>query len=91
MSLEAAVSKPSNMIDLEIALREARRRRLKEKLIEKFFFLNGLTAILVLGGIFTLLFLKSYPAIEELGLFQFFLVPCGIPPPMPPPNTGSCP
>lgn len=73
MSLETAVSESANMRTLEIALREARRRRRKEELIERFFLLNGLMAILILGGIFALLFLKAYPAFKELGIFQFFV------------------
>jgi len=72
MILESVVSKPANMRELEIALREARRRRRKEGLIERFFFLNGLMAILILGGIFALLFIKAYPAFAELGILQFF-------------------
>jgi phosphate transport system permease protein len=72
MSLATAVSKPTNMRELEIALRDARRRRRKEELIERFFLLNGLMAILILGGIFALLFIKAYPAFKELGIFQFF-------------------
>ncbi|MCX5914738.1 MAG: hypothetical protein NTV04_22720, partial [Deltaproteobacteria bacterium] len=73
MSLATTVSKPTNMRGLEIALREARRRRRKEELIERFFFLNGLMAILILGGIFALLFIKAYPAFKELGIFQFLV------------------
>ena len=72
MILESVVSKPANMRELEIALREARRRRRKEGLIERFFFLNGLMAILILAGIFALLFIKAYPAFAELGILQFF-------------------
>ena len=41
-------------------------------MIERFFFLNGLMAILILGGIFALLFIKAYPAFAELGILQFF-------------------
>ena len=47
-------------------------QRLKEKLIEKFFLLNGMLAILILGGIFALLFFKAYPAFQELGVIEFF-------------------
>lgn len=49
-----------------------KRRRLKEALIEKFFLLNGLLAILVLLGIFALLFYQAYPAFRELGWREFF-------------------
>lgn len=56
-----------------IPLAEIRVKRIKEFLIEKFFFANGLLAILILLGIFSLLLLKSYPAIEELGWKGFLL------------------
>jgi phosphate transport system permease protein len=55
-----------------VAIQLVRSRQLKEVLIEKFFFLNGVFAILILGGIFVLLFSKSYPAIAELGVGEFF-------------------
>jgi phosphate transport system permease protein len=58
-----------------ILLAEIRVKRVKEFLIEKFFFANGLLAILILLGIFSLLILKSYPAIEELGWKPFLLSP----------------
>jgi phosphate transport system permease protein len=58
-----------------IPLAEIRVKRVKEFLIEKFFFANGLLAILILLGIFSLLILKSYPAIEELGWKPFLLSP----------------
>ncbi len=51
---------------------DTRKRRLREKMIEKFFLLNGLLAIFILGGIFTLLFLKAFPAFQEIGFWQFF-------------------
>lgn len=47
-------------------------RRLKEALIEKFFMINGLLAILILLGIFVLLFSKAFPAFQELGVGEFF-------------------
>lgn len=56
-----------------IPLAEIRVKRIKEFLIEKFFFVNGLLAILILLGIFSLLLLKSYPATEELGWKSFLL------------------
>ena len=68
VSLEESVSGKSR----ETTLPDARKRRLKEKMIEKFFLLNGLLAIFVLGGIFVLLFLKAFPAFQEIGLSQFF-------------------
>jgi phosphate transport system permease protein len=54
------------------AFQDTRKRRLKERMIEKFFLLNGLLAIFILGGIFTLLFLKAFPAFREIGFWQFF-------------------
>jgi len=56
----------------ETAVQDTRKRRLKENLIEKFFLLNGLLAILVLGGIFALLFFKAFPAFQEIGFREFF-------------------
>jgi phosphate transport system permease protein len=49
-----------------------KKRKLKETLIENFFFLNGVLAILLLLGIFSLLLIKGFPAIRELGLNSFF-------------------
>ncbi|MBN1782887.1 phosphate ABC transporter permease subunit PstC [bacterium] len=49
-----------------------RWRHLKEFLIEKFFFAHGLLAIVVLLGIFSLLFIEGFPAFRELGLKAFF-------------------
>jgi phosphate transport system permease protein len=66
--LGAGVKKP----ETKAALQEIRSRRWKEKLIEKFFLLNGVLAILILGGIFALLFFKAYPAFQELGVIEFF-------------------
>lgn len=56
-----------------IALAEIRSQKIKEFLIERFFLLNGLLAILVLLGIFSLLFIKGYPALKELGWKSFLL------------------
>jgi phosphate transport system permease protein len=58
--------------DKTIAFRKLRARRLNEILIEKFFFINGLLAILILLSIFSLLFVKGFPAIKELGWKSFF-------------------
>ena len=58
--------------DRKIALRKFQNRRLNEILIEKFFLINGLLAILILLSIFSLLFLKGFPAIKELGWKSFF-------------------
>jgi len=47
-------------------------RRLKEQGIEKFFLVHGLLAVLILLGIFSLLFIEGFPAFKELGLRSFF-------------------
>jgi phosphate transport system permease protein len=44
----------------------------KDMMIEKFFFVNGLLAIIILVGIFSLLFIEAFPAMKELGLCEFF-------------------
>jgi len=66
--LEEGVKK----VEGKVALQQISSLRLKEKLIEKFFLLNGVLAILILGGIFALLFFKAYPAFQELGVIEFF-------------------
>ena len=58
--------------DKRIVFRRFQIRRLHEILIEKFFFINGLLAILILLSIFSLLFIKGFPAIRELGWKSFF-------------------
>jgi phosphate transport system permease protein len=58
--------------DKKVPLRRFRTRRLNEILIEKFFLINGLLAILILLSIFSLLFLKGFPAIKEPGWKSFF-------------------
>jgi phosphate transport system permease protein len=55
-----------------MSFKKRKNRKLKETLIEKFFFLNGVLAILILLGIFSLLFVKGFPAIQELGFKGFF-------------------
>lgn len=47
--------------------------KLKEKLIEKFFFVNGMFAVIVLLGIFSLLFIEGLPALSNLGPKEIFL------------------
>jgi phosphate transport system permease protein len=56
----------------ETGAETARRHRLKEALIENFFLVNGLLAVLILFGIFLLLFAKAFPAFRELGFRAFF-------------------
>ncbi len=48
--------------------------RLKEKAIEYFFLANGLFAIIVLIGIFSLLFTQSLPALKEINFFEFLKI-----------------
>jgi phosphate transport system permease protein len=72
MHIQTQVSENVYTGEREVAARKFRGKRLKEILVEKFFFFNGLLAILILAGIFSLLFIKAYPAIQELGLKAFF-------------------
>jgi len=60
------------VIEKEISMKLRKGQKLKETLIEKFFLLNGILAILILLGIFSLLFIKGFPAIRELGWKTFF-------------------
>ncbi len=48
-------------------------RRLKERLLHYFFFINGMIAIIVLVGIFSLLISEGFPAFKKIGLGEFFL------------------
>ncbi len=45
--------------------------KLKEKLIQGAFFLNGMTVIIVLAGIFILLFRNALPAFQEIRVSEF--------------------
>ncbi len=47
--------------------------RLKEKIIEGFFFFNGLIVVVALLGIFALLIFTSIPAFKEIHLSEFLL------------------
>jgi len=53
--------------------RTVKFRRLKEKVIESFFFINGSFAVIVLVGIFSLLLIEGFPALQEIGFKEFFL------------------
>jgi phosphate transport system permease protein len=53
--------------------RSALWRRFKEKAIHYFFFTNGIIAIIILVGIFSLLFTQGLPALKEVGFSEFFL------------------
>jgi phosphate transport system permease protein len=72
MQLEVTLAESVSGKSKETTFQDTRKKRLKEKMIEKFFLLNGLLAIFVLGGIFVLLFLKAFPAFQEIGFWQFF-------------------
>jgi phosphate transport system permease protein len=48
-------------------------RRFREKAIEYFFLANGLFAIMVLLGIFSLLLIEGFPALKNIGPGEFFL------------------
>jgi phosphate transport system permease protein len=47
--------------------------RVKEKLIENFFLVNGLLAVIILLGIFSLLLIEGLPVFRDIGLNRFFL------------------
>lgn len=49
------------------------RSRVKERLIHIFFMLNGFISVVVLLGIFSLLFIEGLPALKKIGLGGFFL------------------
>lgn len=51
---------------------QARMRRMKERLIELFFFCNGMISVLVLVGIFLILVLQGFPALKEIPVQKFF-------------------
>ena len=46
-------------------------RQIREKSLSTFFLTNGLIAIVILLGIFSLLFIESFPAIRKIGLMEF--------------------
>jgi len=72
MDTQAQVIEKINTTQGKVVFKRFQSKRFKEIFIEKFFFFNGLLAILILAGIFSLLFIKAYPAIRELGLKAFF-------------------
>ncbi len=53
--------------------KRARWRQFKEKSIHYFFLMNGLIAVIILLGIFSLLFTEGFPALRKIGLGEFFL------------------
>jgi len=72
MDVETEIRHKIDVIEKETPLRLRKGQKLKETLIEKFFLMNGILAILILMGIFSLLFIKGFPAIRELGWRSFF-------------------
>ena len=72
MESETEIGHKIVVIEKEISMKLRKGQKLKETLIEKFFLLNGILAILILLGIFSLLFIKGFPAIRELGWKSFF-------------------
>jgi phosphate transport system permease protein len=72
MDVQLKAREQVNTAGQDMSLKQRKNKKLKEILIEKFFFLNGVLAILILLGIFSLLFIKGFPAIRELG-FKGFL------------------
>jgi phosphate transport system permease protein len=64
---------PANQSDgIRHKARSAFWRRIREKSISTFFLLNGLIAIVILLGIFLLLFVEAFPAIQTIGFMEFF-------------------
>jgi phosphate transport system permease protein len=72
MDVQLKAGEQINTVGQDMSLKQRKSKKLKEILIENFFFLNGVLAILILLGIFSLLFIKGFPAIRELGLKSFF-------------------
>jgi phosphate transport system permease protein len=72
MDVQLKAGERMNTVGQDMSLKQRKNKKLKEILIEKFFFLNGVLAILILLGIFSLLFIKGFPAIRELGFKGFF-------------------
>lgn len=64
--------KSAEKLQNELISYRGSHRKIKEGLIEKFFMVNGLLAIIILGGIFILLFWNAFPAFLELGFWEFF-------------------
>ncbi|MBF0594874.1 MAG: phosphate ABC transporter permease subunit PstC [Candidatus Omnitrophica bacterium] len=66
-------------------------RKIKEKLIEGFFFLNGIIVILILGGIFILLLKNALPAFREVSVVHFLTKPIWNPDAYAQPTYGLLP
>jgi phosphate transport system permease protein len=72
MEVQTEVGQRIAAIREETSMNTQKSRQIREVLIEKFFLLNGVLAIMILLGIFSLLFIKGFPAIRELGWGSFF-------------------
>ena len=72
MDVQLKAGEQINAVGQDMSFKRRKSGKLKEILIEKFFFLNGVLAILILLGIFSLLLVKGFPAIRELGFKGFF-------------------
>ena len=81
--MEIVLRERMKNLETKTAIARVRGRNLKERAIEYFFLLNGILAILILGGIFALLFFKAYPAFQELGSSNFSAARSGTRPPFP--------
>ncbi|MCK8817773.1 phosphate ABC transporter permease subunit PstC [Natroniella sulfidigena] len=55
-----------------VLARKDKLTKYKEKAIEIFFFINGIMAVLILIGIFSLLVTEGLPAFEEVSIVEFF-------------------
>ncbi|PRX25116.1 phosphate ABC transporter membrane protein 1 (PhoT family) [Orenia metallireducens] len=52
--------------------RRSKFSKIKEKMVEKFFLLNGLLVVFILVGIFYLLLNESLPTFKEVSIVEFF-------------------
>jgi len=62
----------SNEINLALSKEIRIWRRFQDRFIHRFFQVNGILSILILLGIFLLLFIEGFPAVKNLGLSSFF-------------------
>jgi phosphate transport system permease protein len=75
--IKRSLMQPAEKPDLSIShsgkriSRSTLWRQIREKSISTFFLTNGLIAIVILLGIFSLLFIEAFPAIREIGLMEF--------------------
>jgi phosphate transport system permease protein len=62
----------SNEVSLVVPKEIRIWRRFQDRFIHRFFQVNGILSILILLGIFLLLFIEGFPAVKNLGLSSFF-------------------